>query len=47
LDQVPKEDGDFLTKQGIIRDDVIARLHWWQNKAAAANKEVLFMVSFP
>jgi len=42
--QVPKEDGDFLTKQGIIRDDVIARLHWWQNKAIAANKEVLFMV---
>jgi hypothetical protein len=42
--QVPKEDGDFLTKQGIIRDDVIARLHWWQNKPIAANKEVLFMV---
>lgn len=41
---VPKEDGDFLTKQGIIRDDVVARLHWWQNKAIAANKEVLFMV---
>ncbi len=42
--QVPKEDGDFLTKQGIIRDDVVARLHWWQNKAISANKEVLFMV---
>ncbi|MCE4563432.1 RagB/SusD family nutrient uptake outer membrane protein [Maribellus sp. CM-23] len=42
--QVPKEDGDFLTSQGIIRDDVIARLHWWQNKALGANKEVLFMV---
>ncbi len=42
--QVPKEDGDFLTKQGIVRDDVVARLHWWQNKAIAANKEVLFMV---
>ena len=42
--QVPKEDGDFLTAQGIIRDDVIARLHWWQNKPLAANKEVLFMV---
>jgi starch-binding outer membrane protein, SusD/RagB family len=42
--QVPKEDGDFLTSQGIIRDDVIARLHWWQNKPIAANKEVLFMV---
>jgi starch-binding outer membrane protein, SusD/RagB family len=42
--QIPKEDGDFLTKQGIVRDDVIARLHGWQNKAIAANKEVLFMV---
>lgn len=42
--QIPKEDGDFLTSQGIIRDDVIARLHWWQNKALAENKEVLFMV---
>jgi len=41
---IPKEDGDFLTKQGIIRDDVIARLHWWQNKPIAANKEVLLMV---
>jgi hypothetical protein len=41
---IPKEDGDYLTKQGIIRDDVIARLHWWQNKPIAANKEVLFMV---
>lgn len=42
--QIPKEDGDFLTSQGIIRDDVIARLHWWQNKALSENKEVLFMV---
>lgn len=42
--QIPKEDGDFLTSRGIIRDDVIARLHWWQNKPLAANKEVLFMV---
>jgi starch-binding outer membrane protein, SusD/RagB family len=42
--QIPKEDGDFLTSRGIIRDDVIARLHWWQNKPIAANKEVLFMV---
>ena len=41
---IPKEDGDYLTKQGIIRDDVVARLHWWQNKPIAANKEVLFMV---
>ena len=42
--QVPKEEGDYLTKLGIVRDDVVARLHWWQNKAIAANKEVLFMV---
>jgi len=42
--QVPREDGDYLTSRGIIRDDVIATLHWWQNKAIAANKEVLFMV---
>ncbi len=42
--QIPKEDGDYLTSQGIIRDDVIATLHWWQNKPIAANKEVLFMV---
>lgn len=42
--QIPQEDGDFLTSQGIIRDDVIARLHWWQNKPIAANREVLFMV---
>ncbi len=41
---VPKEDGDYLTKLGIVRDDVVARLHWWQNKAIPANKEVLFMV---
>lgn len=42
--QVPAEEGDFLTSQGIIRDDVIARLHWWQNKPIAENREVLFMV---
>lgn len=42
--QIPAEDGNYLTGQGIIRDDVIARLHWWQNKAIAANREVLFMV---
>jgi len=41
---IPKEDGSYLSKQGIIRDDVIARLHWHANKAIAANKEVLFMV---
>lgn len=41
---VPKEDGDFLTNLGVVRSDVVSRLHWWQNKAIAANKEVLFMV---
>lgn len=41
---VPKEDGDYLAKLGIVRDDVVSRLHWWANKAIAANKEVLFMV---
>lgn len=41
---IPKEDGDYLTNLGIVRSDVVSRLHWWQNKAIAANKEVLFMV---
>lgn len=41
---VPKEDGTYLTNLGVTRSDVVSRLHWWQNKAIAANKEVLFMV---
>ncbi len=41
---VPKEDGAYLTNLGVVRSDVVSRLHWWQNKAIAANKEVLFMV---
>src|SRR5665647_1189658 len=41
---IPKEEGDYLTKMGIVRDDVISRLHWYANKAIGANKEVLFMV---
>lgn len=40
---VPKEEGDYLTKLGVVRDDVISRLHWYANKAIAANKEVLMM----
>ncbi|WP_336516351.1 RagB/SusD family nutrient uptake outer membrane protein [Pollutibacter soli] len=40
---IPKEDGDYLTKLGVVRDDVVARLHWPTNKAIAINKEVLFM----
>jgi hypothetical protein len=41
---VPKEEGDYLSKLGVVRNDVISTLHWCNNKAIAANKEVLFMV---
>lgn len=41
---IPQEEGNFLTSMGVVRSDVISRLHAWQNKAIAANKEVLFMV---
>lgn len=41
---VPKEEGNFLSNLGVVRDDVVARLHWHANKAIAANKEVLYMV---
>lgn len=41
---VPKEEGDYLTKMNVVRDDVVSRLHWHANKALSANKEVLFMV---
>ena len=41
---IPKEEGDYLTKLGIVRNDVISTLHWCNNKALPANKEVLFMV---
>lgn len=40
---IPAEEGNFLRNQGIIRDDIIARLHWAPNKAIAANKEVLYL----
>lgn len=40
---IPAETGDYLSKLGIVRDDVIARLHWWANKSIAANKEVLLL----
>lgn len=40
---IPKEDGTYLTNLGVVRDDVVARLHWYANKAIPANKEVLFM----
>ena len=42
---IPKEAGNFITSYlGIIRNDVIATLHWHENKALPANKEVLYMV---
>ncbi len=41
---IPKEDGDYLSKLGIVRDDVIARLHWQANKSIAANKEALLLL---
>lgn len=41
--EIPQEQGDYLTKLGVVRNDVIARLHWPANKALAANKEVLYM----
>jgi hypothetical protein len=42
--EIPKEQGSYLTKLGVVRDDVIARLHWSANRALVANKEVLYMV---
>lgn len=41
---VPKEEGNFLSSMGVVRNDVISTLHWCNNKAISANKEVLFMV---
>lgn len=41
---IPKEEGNYLRNLGVVRDDVIARLHWAPNKALAANKEVLLML---
>lgn len=41
----PKEAGNFISSYlGIVRNDVIANLHWHENKALPANKEVLYMV---
>ncbi len=40
---VPAEEGNYLRTLGIVRDDIVARLHWAPNKALAANKEVLYM----
>ena len=40
---IPAETGTFLKNLGVVRDDVVARLHWYANRALAANKEVLYM----
>lgn len=40
---IPAEEGDYLRNLGIVRDDVVARLHWPPNKALAANREVLYL----
>jgi len=42
---VPKEEGDYLANLGVVRDDVVSRLHWPTNKRLPENKEVLFMVN--
>ncbi len=42
---IPTEASNFIrTYLGITRSDVIARLHWHENKANPENKEVLYMV---
>ena len=41
--EIPCEQGNYLANLGVIRDDVIARLHWPANRALAENKEVLYM----
>lgn len=42
---VPMEDGNYIRDfLKIKRDDVIATLHWHENKANPENKEVLYMV---
>ena len=40
---IPEEEGSYLRDIGVVRDDVVARLHWQENKAIAANKEVIYM----
>lgn len=42
--EIPQETGSYLRKKGVVRNDVIARLHWHANKHLAVNKEVLYMV---
>ncbi len=42
---IPQEEGSYLTNLGVVRDDVVSRLHWPMNKALSVNKEVLMMVN--
>ena len=42
--EIPQETGSYLRKKGVVRDDVVARLHWHANKHLPSNKEVLYMV---
>src|SRR5690606_32370012 len=42
----PKEEGNYLTDfVGIVRDDVVSRLHWATNKSIPENKEVLYVMN--
>lgn len=43
--EIPQEEGDYLRSLGVVRDDVVARLHWYVNKHSPANREVLYMVN--
>ncbi len=43
--EIPQEEGSYLRDLGVVRDDVVARLHWHTNKHSPANKEVLYMVN--
>ena len=40
---IPHEEGAFLRNLGVVRDDVVARLHWQENKSISENKEAIYM----
>jgi len=42
--EIPQEAGKYLRNKGVVRDDVVARLHWYQNKHLPVNREILYMV---
>lgn len=42
--EIPEEQGSYLKNLGVVRDDVVAHLHWPSNRALPENKEVLYMV---